>query len=450
MIGVATIGNATIIGYDDKPIISTDPWIGDEDPAYFGSWVCSHEIPERYKKDILNSEYIWMSHGHPDHINPYSLKRLKGKKILLPDHYGSRIYKDLIKLEYDVEILKEKKWYQLSKNIRIQCLNNWIQDSILLVEVNKRIFVNLNDAGVKYYSRYLRKILKNYEHSYLLSLSGSGDTDMINFFDENGNPIKHKIRNPNVGEQLSDMSNLIGTKNIIPFSSFHQFQREDSIWATEYSTPNESYSKGIKENHNYIEPFVLLNCETGKYEKINPKKLIVIPKKPELFGDNWSDELTKEEFEEVKKYFLSKERLGKILGFIRIKVGGKESTVKFKNKLKTGITFELPRNSLLISIRYRIFDDLLIGNFMKTTLHNIPNLNYKNLKYVIANWSDNGNANTEEELDNYIKSYKIRAGKDFLYYTFLDQSKNLFLRFITKKTNSSIYKISKKIYNALR
>jgi len=187
-----------------------------------------------------------------------------------------------------------------------------------------------------------------------------------------------------------------------------------------------------------------------KYEKINPKKLIVIPKKPELFGDNWSDELTKEEFEEVKKYFSSKERLGKILGFIRIKVGGKESTVKFKNKLKTGITFELPRNSLLISIRYRIFDDLLIGNFMKTTLHNIPNLNYKNLKYVIANWSDNGNANTEEELDNYIKSYKIRAGKDFLYYTFLDQSKNLFLRFITKKTNSSIYKISKKIYNALR
>ena len=110
---------------------------------------------------------------------------------------------------------------------------------------------------------------------------------MINFYDENGNVIKHKIRNPNVGEQLSDMSNSIGAKNIIPFSSFHQYQREDSIWAQEYTTPEDSYSKGIKANHNYIEPFVLLNCETGKYEKINPKKLIVTPKKTELFGDNW-------------------------------------------------------------------------------------------------------------------------------------------------------------------
>ena len=42
-----------------EPILATDPWIGDEDPAYFGSWVCSHEIPESYKKDILNSKYIW-------------------------------------------------------------------------------------------------------------------------------------------------------------------------------------------------------------------------------------------------------------------------------------------------------------------------------------------------------------------------------------------------------
>ena len=54
MIGLSTIGNATIIAYDEKPILSTDPWIGDEDPAYFGSWVLSHEIPKDYKKDIYN------------------------------------------------------------------------------------------------------------------------------------------------------------------------------------------------------------------------------------------------------------------------------------------------------------------------------------------------------------------------------------------------------------
>ena len=108
MIGLATIGNATLIAYDDIPILSTDPWFGDEDPAYFGSWICSHEIPNDYKNDILRSKYLWFSHGHPDHTNPISLERFKDNKILLPDHYGSRIYKDLKNMGYDVQVLKDK------------------------------------------------------------------------------------------------------------------------------------------------------------------------------------------------------------------------------------------------------------------------------------------------------------------------------------------------------
>ncbi len=76
MIGLATIGNATIIAYDNKPVLSTDPWIGDEDSAYFGSWVLSHEIPKDYKNDINACEFIWLSHGHPDHVNPEKFKKI--------------------------------------------------------------------------------------------------------------------------------------------------------------------------------------------------------------------------------------------------------------------------------------------------------------------------------------------------------------------------------------
>jgi L-ascorbate metabolism protein UlaG (beta-lactamase superfamily) len=98
MSSISTIGNATLIAYDEAaPILSTDPWFGDEDHAYFGSWTLSHEIPAKYKKDILHSKYIWFSHGHPDHLNPLSIKRLEGKNLLLPDHIGSRIYRDLTK-----------------------------------------------------------------------------------------------------------------------------------------------------------------------------------------------------------------------------------------------------------------------------------------------------------------------------------------------------------------
>jgi len=37
MLGIKTIGNATLIAYDDLPVLATDPWFGDEDEAFFGS-----------------------------------------------------------------------------------------------------------------------------------------------------------------------------------------------------------------------------------------------------------------------------------------------------------------------------------------------------------------------------------------------------------------------------
>ena len=45
MIGAQTIGNATIVGYDKQPILATDPWLGLDHYAYFGSWYLPYEIP---------------------------------------------------------------------------------------------------------------------------------------------------------------------------------------------------------------------------------------------------------------------------------------------------------------------------------------------------------------------------------------------------------------------
>ena len=96
MNSVATVGNATMICYEgSKPILSTDPWFGEKDPAYFGSWIGSHTIPKNYQDDILKSEFIWLSHGHPDHLNPQSIKNFLHKKILISDHYGSRIFNEI-------------------------------------------------------------------------------------------------------------------------------------------------------------------------------------------------------------------------------------------------------------------------------------------------------------------------------------------------------------------
>ena len=118
MLGVTTIGNATLIAHDDKPVLVTDPWLGEEDHAYFGSWNLPHLIPSQQKQDILQAKYVWISHYHPDHLNPLSIKKFKNRIILLADQVGQRLSRGLTEEGFKVQILKDKTWVNISKYIK--------------------------------------------------------------------------------------------------------------------------------------------------------------------------------------------------------------------------------------------------------------------------------------------------------------------------------------------
>jgi len=139
-LGFATIGNATLVCYDRRPVLVTDPWI--VGPAYFGSWGLSHEVPDEILDDIKRSQYVWISHGHPDHLSPRSLDLLQDKQILLADHVGGRIRDGLKDRGFDVIVLNDREWYPISDRIRILSIADYNQDSILLVDMGGRLIVN--------------------------------------------------------------------------------------------------------------------------------------------------------------------------------------------------------------------------------------------------------------------------------------------------------------------
>ena len=141
MIGFETIGNATIISHDGKPILATDPWLTGS--AYFGSWGPPYNIPEELWENLKKCEYIWLSHGHPDHISIESLDKLRDKKILLANHVGNRLQNDLSNLGFNVSSLEERKWIQLTKFLHILTISDYFQDSILLINLNGRLLVNV-------------------------------------------------------------------------------------------------------------------------------------------------------------------------------------------------------------------------------------------------------------------------------------------------------------------
>jgi mRNA degradation ribonuclease J1/J2 len=48
-------------------------------------------IPDDVLEAIGKVRFVWVSHGHPDHLSPRSISLLRDKTMLLPDHVGGRI-----------------------------------------------------------------------------------------------------------------------------------------------------------------------------------------------------------------------------------------------------------------------------------------------------------------------------------------------------------------------
>ena len=195
-----------------------------------------------------------------------------------------------------------------------------------------------------------------------------------------------------------------------------------------------------------------------RWEKIDPPETSPVIRDPREFGDDWEELLDKADIKTATQYFQSIFHLTKNLDFINLRVGGKDNIIELrKKKLNRGITFEAPRHSLMIAINYEIFDDMLIGNFMKTTLHGklksrAPTLSPHFEPYV-PKYADNGRAKSQEELRLYFKAYRKRMDysavfNDLLLKKFEDLSKNVCRHYFPE--NSTMYQTAKRAYHAVR
>jgi hypothetical protein len=450
-LGFETAGNAVLVCHDRKPVLVTDPWITGS--AYFGSWGLSHEIPLEVMDGIQLAEYVWISHGHPDHLSSKSIDLLAGKKILLPDHVGGLIAEGMRERGLDVQVMKNQRWYQLSENIRALCIADYSQDAILLIDIGGVLVFDLNDAGDRGWGRFVRKTIAGYETSFLMCLTGFGDTDMINFWKEDGTFVEPRAaRRRPVGRTIARLTHEWGTKYFVPFSSMHIYERSDSAWARKYRTDLPDYAVGFESKTSELLPaFIRYDVERKSWEPLNPKPRMVEPRDPAEFGDDWSEELPAEDKKKVTQYFGAVERLAGYLDFINVRCGGKDHVVELAhNRFKRGVTFEAPRNSFMSAVEYEVFDDMLIGNFMKTILHGEfqgPPL-YPGIGEYLTKYADNGRAKTKEEVRRYLKEYMLRAPIEYLRHR-VERATMEFVRF-RLEADSLSYRIGAATYHRVR
>ncbi len=423
-LGFETIGNAAILCHDHGPLLVTDPWL--QGGAYFGSWVLSHKVPEEQWETAKQCPYAWISHGHPDHLSLPSLEILKAAKPdktwLVPDHYGGRIVRELAEHGFEVTVMKDGEWMRISDRVRICSMANYNQDAVLLIEMDDSLIVDANDAGDRGASKLFREILGNYRRKFLACLTGWGDADMINFFDEEGRRVLPlaAAKTP-VGPQIAHVLEHYGFDFFAVSSSLHRYARTDSVWANEFATPHDMHSEGFASQTTAMLPaFVKYDLIKDECTEINPPVNNAPAKTPESCDDSWSDELSKEDVQTLTAYLKRVTHLQEAVGFVNFRCGAKDNVIDLNRKgFERGITFETPRNSLMQAVEWNAFDDILIANFCKTTMHGTweggrgEKALYPHFTPFVTKFGDNGGAFTAAEIRAYFEEYARRGFTDF-------------------------------------
>ena len=374
-----TIGNATILfSADGKPVLATDPWL--VGTCYYGSWSLDHALTPKQIGDIKNSEFLWISHGHPDHLHHESLQLIpKGKKILVPDHYDRDIANHLADQGFSVEILKYRTWRRLHPRLEVVCLDNENQDAILIARFGDALVINLNDSPYFGEVRYIRRLVRNHPNRrvFVLQLC-SIDADMKNFVDAEGKRTidPPETLKPGAIWAVARGAEQLGAKYFCCSSSQHVYVRSDSVWANAYRIGFDDLERfWSRPEVRLVPPFVTMNVDTETYVENHPGRQTDFFQITDATGDDdWNERLTEEEWDSVNAFFLRLQMLGQFIDFIEVSVGGESRRIavhprRVRRMHVDGVTFVVPRRSLIDAVAHGYFDDLLIGNFMKTRLH---------------------------------------------------------------------------------
>src|SRR5262249_1968940 len=149
------------------------------------------------------------------------------------------------------------------------------------------------------------------------------------YFDESGRRLRLPDRVP-LGQTIAQQCEYYGVRYFIPFSSMHRYQRSDSAWAAPVAASLADYSNGFHSaTSEALPPFVRYDCGGGRFDRIDPQETPTELFAPETFGDHWAEALEPGEPERVESYFRRVRKLDGALASIRVRVGGRDHTIRF-------------------------------------------------------------------------------------------------------------------------
>jgi hypothetical protein len=216
----------------------------------------------------------------------------------------------------------------------------------------------------------------------------------------------------------------LGAGHYVSSSSQHIYVRRDSIWANDYriiwSDVMEHWNRsGI----DMLQPFVTVDLDTHEVTKNHPSLESDTSQITDANGeDDWDEKFSAEDWQAARDFFRKYETLTEIVDFVDLTVGGERQRIVInqqrvdsvpEDKLR-GVHFLVPAASLRETLQWGYFDDLLIGNFMKTELINMEL--YPAFTPRIAKLGGNAKVLTKADLSRFYRRYFRRNPAAFLSY----------------------------------
>ena len=227
------VGHACLLIDTGNIKIVTDPWF--DGPAYCNQWYIFRK-PVNAEK-IKSADVILYSHGHEDHLHEKSLLHFSKKaKIFYPYNWygGVKNYFNSLGFKNAKEAITAKK-YTLSKNTSVTYFANGL-DSIIVIEHNGKVVVNINDALHAYPSGviafFCHEVLKTFPKIDLV-FSGYGGAsyfpNTIHFPGKNEEEIA-RVREQQFVHNFCKIVTLLNPKSAIPFAADFALLEKEKKW----------------------------------------------------------------------------------------------------------------------------------------------------------------------------------------------------------------------------
>lgn len=148
---VTYYGHACVVIKAGDFKIATDPWlVGD---AFLGGWYPLHKPPENWKEELSTVDLIYISHRHPDHYSPNTLRHIADMNPDIPVFVGNLNKGSVIDRfspMKEVRKLDIGKWHTLKPLLRIAILKDGALqdlDTSLLIDYKGYTVFNYVDCG---------------------------------------------------------------------------------------------------------------------------------------------------------------------------------------------------------------------------------------------------------------------------------------------------------------